>query len=149
MASQGQCKAGSAWAVARGGFGRCGGGRPDRAQHEGILRLELLVRRTDIHHHDNPHRTVHPVGDGIVANHFDLALAKRGVRVRKIADGTGMLPQAVNEIHDLPALEPALWDGFQETKVQENLMRSHAGLPLVEFPLELLRRQPVRALRIG
>ena len=61
-----------------------------------------------------------------------------------------MLPKAVNEVHDLPALNAALGNGIQQTEVHADLMRPHGErLLLVELALKLLRSQPMCGVTVG
>ena len=77
----------------------------------GALRVcvarRLLVRRTNVHNHDNTNRGIDPECDGIIADDLDLPLPERSILVGEVSPDVRMLSQAVDEIHDLPAWNAA------------------------------------------
>ena len=110
----------------------------------------LLVRGTNVHNHDDPNWSVEPECDCVVTDDFDLSLSERGILVGEVIPGVRMFPQAVDEVHDLTALDATSWNGFQQAEMHVNFMGPHeARLLLVELALKLLRSQPMCGVAVG
>ncbi len=86
-----------------------------------------------------------PVGDGVIANNFDLPLPQRGILVREVATGVRKPPQAVDKSHDFSTLRTTLRNSFQEFQVHINLALPHLSkdLMLIEAALEFFGSEPV------
>ena len=94
--------------------------------------------------HYTLYRIIQPVRDCVVADYLDLPNLERGILIAIVALSPRLVPQAVDELHDLLSLRATFRHRFEQIDIQINLIGFHLRLLGVQALFELFWRQPMR-----
>jgi len=85
----------------------------------------LSISQTHIDYHDAFYRIIQRIRDRVIADNLDLSDLERGILIGVVAFSPRLVPQSVNEFHDLLSLTATSRHGFEEINIQINLIGLH------------------------